>query len=204
MITMIRRTILASTVAGMTALGIAAPVFAGVAFAEPSPKPPQTRPTPLRDAKLNVTVTPNEVQPGKDVKIGATSEEGIFGYAVATSPVFSPVKLTEGSNGAEGIGHVRDDARAGVYTVIVKARGKDQLKFVGTARLTVVVTTPTPPAAATPTVPTVPKGGVGTGGGGTAYDGTNLGMLTAGSAIALLGVIATVAAIRRRRSDVRK
>ncbi|HEY7484110.1 MAG TPA: hypothetical protein VH912_06560 [Streptosporangiaceae bacterium] len=42
----------------------------------------------------------------------------------------------------------------------------------------------------------------GTGGGGTA-GGSDLALLTAGSAIALLGVGAAAMAIRRRRSDVR-
>lgn len=201
---MIRQAILASAVAGMTALTIAGPAFTHAAHANPpSPSPtgsPITPPsTPVPDTRLTVTVIPDKVEPGGTVNIKAVAPQGLVpAHAGAQSPVLDSDTLTTSGNVAAGTGHVRSDAKAGVYPVLVQAMTPDAVKLQGTTQITVVVvdTTPNP-------TPAVPRGGVGTGGGGGA-GGSDMALLTAGSAIALLGVAAAVAAMRRRRADVRK
>lgn len=199
-----RGTIVAGTIAGLAFAGAAGPLLTTTAFADtPSPVPSESETTPTTppptppppDTRLDVTLTPAKAGPGDPVKIAAISHQGIFDQAVATSPVLGSVKLELVGEGAEGTGRVLTGAKAGVHTVTVNAIGHDGLKLSGTAQLTVVVTTPSP----TPS-PTTPIGGVGTGGGGTA-DGTNLGLITAGSALALLGISASVMVVRRRKGD---
>jgi hypothetical protein len=211
---MIRRAILAGTVAGMAVLGVTGQAFTGAALANaPSPKPSGTSfptkptpPTPPPDTRLNVTVTPDKAEPGAKVDIKAESPAGLVPqHAVAFSPVLDLSKLTMTGTVVSGTGQVRSDAKAGVYPVLVRAVTKDALKLRGSAQITVVVVPPKPPVTpTTPTNPTttVPSGGVGTGGGGTS-GGVDLALLTAGSAIALLGVTAGVVAMRRRHADVR-
>lgn len=210
MSTMIRQAILVGAVAGMTALTTAGQPFAGAAVAEPpSPHPTGTPFTPVPDPHLTVTVTPDKAQPGGTVNIKAMAPEGnVLTHASAHSPVLDSASLTTTDDVATGTAHVRADAKAGVYSVLVRGMTPHGLKLRGSAQFTVVVSTPKPPPTTpgpttpAPTTPVVPKGGVGTGGGGTA-GGADLALITAGSAIALLGVAAAVAAIRRRRTDVR-
>lgn len=197
-----RSTIVAGTIVGMMAFGVAGPASAGIAFAEPptptptdSTPPPTTPPPP--DTTLDVTLTPAKAKPGDALKIAAVSHQGIFADAVATSPVTGTVKLAPAGEGAAGTGQVAKDAKAGVYTVTVNAKGKDGVKLQGGAKLTVIVTDTVPSPA-----PTVPRGGAKTGGGGTA-GGADLALISAGSAIALLGAAVAVAAMRRRQDDVR-
>lgn len=203
--TMVRRAILAGAAVGMTALTITAPAVAGAAFATPSPTPTGSQstppsPPPPHAPHLDVTITPGTTQPGTTVNIKAVVSHGVIpAHASAQSPVLDAATLTTSGSVATGTGHVRSDAKAGVYSVLVQAMAPDSLKLRGTAQLTVVVTTGTP--TPTPT-PTVPRGGVGTGGGGAA-GGVDLALIGAGSAIALLGVTAAVTAMRRRRNDVR-
>lgn len=198
-----RSTIVAGAIAGMTVLGVTGPVHTATALAEPTPptptdskSPDTTTPSPP-DTTLDVTLTPAKAAPGDSVKIAAVSRQGIFADAVATSPVMGTVKLEPAGEGAAGTGQVLKDTKAGVYTVTVNAMGHDGLELKGGAQLTVIVTTTSP----TPSVsPSVPKGGVKTGGGGTA-GAPDLALISAGSAIALLGVAAVVAAMRRRQDD---
>lgn len=205
-------TIVAGTIAGMAILGAAGPALTGAALAEPEPgsavetvTPSPTVTPPGPDTGLDVTLTPAKGAPGDSVKIGATAHQGSLSSAVALSPVLGTVKLQTAGKGAEGTGKIVATAKPGVYPVTVVAMGVEGLRLRGGARLIVVTTpttTPTPSSSPSPSATgTVPSGGIGTGGGGTA-GGVDLGLITAGSAIALLGITTAVVAMRRRQGDV--
>lgn len=197
-----RRTIVIGMTAGIMSLGpLSVAAFADTASPSPTSPPPTTTspsPTPsVTPATLTVKLTPDQVAQGGTVRIEASVAQGSLKTATATSPALGTVTLTPSGNSAAGTGHVGDNIKAGDYTVTVNAVTADDTTLKADAKLTVVVASPSPSPTST-----VPKGGVKTGGGGTA-GGADLALISAGAAIALLGVGLAVTTIKRRRADAR-
>lgn len=200
-----RNAAVAGTATGLTALALAGQAWSATAFADTTPPvtPSTTATATPAPGPLTVVLTPDKVQQGGTVKIKASVAQGSITAATATSPVFDTVTLTPSGSTATGNGSIGADAKTGVYTVTVDATGDNGTKLNGTAQLTIVLASPSasPTISASPSpTTTVPKGGVKTGGGATAA-GPDVALISAGAAIALLGVATAVVAIRRRRAD---